>query len=312
MSNNDDQCKSIYDLAKLSGVSYGTVSRVLNGRSNVSEAAKTKVLEAAAKYNFKPRMQARKTTVGLLFNLERNVTKNRSGYNDTMLLSMLNFLSIRKVNIEMFTHYNRDIINGALIDGLISLDDNMDDIAPHITNIPVVVINGKEDKRFSRVYSDHYQSGALSAQYLTECGCKKPAILLDSQNWGNTERLNGFMDTFKTTGATPIFGYIAGSSEITILHNMFSQHIDGLFLAGEDNILEHLNNISSLCAHRPAPKIITMENPVVSRFLMPPLTTLAQPFELIVQTSIELLLAQIEKKHVSVENKVFLNTLIRR
>ena len=304
-----EKCNSIYDLARIAGVSYGTVSRVLNGRGNVSPATRQVVLEAATRYNFKPRMQARKPTVGFLLDLERSIAQQRAGYIETVLLQLLNALSVRGVTIEIFTSYNRGNINGGLLDGLISLDDNLGDLAEKVRNIPVLVLNGREDDRFSRVVSDHFQSGILAAEYLRERQCRRCAILLDSRNWGNLERQRGFLEMFPEAAA----GFVAETPAHALLHQMVSCGIDGLFLAGEDNILEHLNILDSvLPADRPRPVLVTMENPSISRFLNPPLTTVAQPFPEMVRFAAELISEQILEKQPKAILKIFPNTLIRR
>lgn len=56
MSNNKNRIK---DIAKLAGVSVGTVDRVLHNRGKVSEAAMKKVQDALKKINYEPNLIAR-------------------------------------------------------------------------------------------------------------------------------------------------------------------------------------------------------------------------------------------------------------
>ena len=133
--------------------------------------------------------------------------------------------------------------------------------------------------------------------------------LLDSRNWGNLERQRGFLEMFPEAAA----GFVAETPAHALLHQMVSCGIDGLFLAGEDNILEHLNILDSvLPADRPRPVLVTMENPSISRFLNPPLTTVAQPFPEMVRFAAELISEQILEKQPKAILKIFPNTLIRR
>ena len=48
------------DIAKLAGVSRGTVSRVLNGKSDVAEATRRKIEKIIEEYGYKPNASARK------------------------------------------------------------------------------------------------------------------------------------------------------------------------------------------------------------------------------------------------------------
>ena len=50
---------TIYDISEKAGVSIATVSRVLNGSSNVSEKTKKKVLDVINQYEYTPNAFAR-------------------------------------------------------------------------------------------------------------------------------------------------------------------------------------------------------------------------------------------------------------
>ena len=63
---------TIYDVARVAGVSMATVSRVVNGNANVKEKTRQKVLEAIAELDYRPNAVARglaskrTTTVGVI------------------------------------------------------------------------------------------------------------------------------------------------------------------------------------------------------------------------------------------------------
>ena len=63
---------TIYDISEKAGVSIATVSRVLNGSSNVSEKTRKKVLEVMEEYDYTPNAFARglglntMNTIGIL------------------------------------------------------------------------------------------------------------------------------------------------------------------------------------------------------------------------------------------------------
>lgn len=50
---------TIYDISELAGVSITTVSRVLNGHGNVSQATREKVESVIKNYKYIPRQEAR-------------------------------------------------------------------------------------------------------------------------------------------------------------------------------------------------------------------------------------------------------------
>ncbi len=56
--------QTIYDIAKRAGVGIATVSRVLNGHSNVSESTRAAVRKAMAELGYRPNRAARRLAVG--------------------------------------------------------------------------------------------------------------------------------------------------------------------------------------------------------------------------------------------------------
>ena len=57
---NIDRRIKITDLAKKLGVSVSSVSRALNGHSNISQKTKDKIFKAAEKYNYFPNLNAKR------------------------------------------------------------------------------------------------------------------------------------------------------------------------------------------------------------------------------------------------------------
>ncbi len=294
------KCKSIYDLAEITGVSYATVSRVLNNRGRTSESTRRKVLETAAKYKFKPKMKARKKTVGILVNFERVLNDNKHGYVDTMLIMLLNSLAVRGYGIEMFTPDNLDSLKNSLLDGLVLLcwNDAVSEILKHMINLPVVAINSPSILGSSRVYSDHEQSGRMAAEFLIENGHKTAGIILDSRNWGNEQRLKGFCEAYAAKGIplnNSLSGFLQEQSDLILARKIMSQNPSAVFLAGEDSIIPLSNTLRLLTEITNTElTLISMEHPSISRFINPPMTTVAQPFEQIVGKVIEILNEKIE------------------
>lgn len=70
---------TIYEIAKLSGFSVGTVDRVLNNRGKVSQKAAAKIKEAIEKLDYNPNLVARSLTlrrkalkIGIIFHVKNN------------------------------------------------------------------------------------------------------------------------------------------------------------------------------------------------------------------------------------------------
>jgi len=294
------ECKSIYDLAEITGVSYATVSRVLNNRGRTAEATRKIVMKAAADYNFKPKMKARRQTVGIVIGIDRVLQENRYGYLDMFLIRLLNDLSAKGYSIEFFTPHNLSSLQNCLLDGLICMywDERISEALERMHNLPAVMINSNTIPGFSRVYSDHEQSGRIAAEYLIDKGHSRAGIILDSRNWGNQLRAAGFVQAFAEKGVKlepSMVGYLDEQAEAMLIKNMLSSGVSALFLGGEDTILQLNSTIQLLNDGKTNPlTIISMENASLSRYLNPPMTTVSQPFDEITDKVIELLVSQID------------------
>ncbi len=312
------ECKSIYDLAKISGVSYATVSRVLNGHSNISESARDAVLKAADEYNFKPKMKARKRTIGIAMGIDRVLNEGRYGYLDTILLQLLNKLSAQGLSVEFFSQHNIASLQNSFLDGLVCAmyDERIAKFIERMPNLPVITINMEPIAGVSRVYSDHEQSGRIAAEYLMEKGHQRAGIILDSRNWGNELRLKGFRKAFAEKGFSideSLSGYINEQSEIFLVKNIISANPTAIFLAGEDTVLPLHGMLKILCDDRNIPMtLISMENPVISKYINPPLTTVAQPLGEIVDKVIDLINSRLESGINEISDCCLDNKLIVR
>ena len=295
------KCKSIYDLAEITGVSYATVSRVLNNRSRTSETTREMVLKAANDHNFKPRMKARRKTIGVITALDHKLHRGFYGYIDTILLQMLNELSMKGYSIEFFSSHNIVSLQNCLLDGLVCFSWNSDikETIKRMPNMPIIMINSEATPGCSRVYSDHKQSGQMAAEYLIEKGHVRAGIILDCRQGENSLRADGFREVYEEKGlnwSPELVGFLCEQTETLLVKNMLASGVSAFFLAGEDIILPLNNTIQAMndCEKNPL-TIISMENPIFSRYQNPPMTTVMQPFAKMIEKTIELLEKQIKE-----------------
>lgn len=312
------ECKSIYDLAEITGVSYATVSRVLNNRGRTAEATRKTILKAVSDYNFRPRMKARKLTIGIIMGFDQVIDTGMYGYTETILIQLLNDLSNKGYSIEIFTPHNLNNLKNCLLDGLITMmwNDLLAYTIGQTSNLPVVIINSESVPGYSQVYSDHEQGGRMAAEYLLERGHTRAGIILNNRSWGNSLRANGFCQEFaeKGVGRESVFvGFISEQSETVLIKNMLSAEPSAVFIASEDKIIQSLGAIQALNNESRNPlTVISMENPSLSRYLNPPMTTIAQPFGEIIRKSIDIISEQIDKRTNEPQECKLNNTLIIR
>lgn len=311
------ECKSIYELARRVGVSYATVSRVLNGHPNVAPETRSAILEAAAAANFRPRLQARRLKIGFVVELEEHIAREQAGYLDVLTMVLINELSRHGVTLEVFTPYNLANLMPGQLDGLIAIpwSEAALDVLRQQRRVPVVLVNTKPCDWCSCVSCDHYESGKLAAEYLLNSGRRRCGLVLSAPDWGNLLRYEGFRDTLLAAGAEweeSRLGWLCKQSEIALFRQLLSQNVDGIFLGGESSLPEHIATIRLLGGAYPERlTLISMENRAISRFLDPPVSGIEQPLAEMMTQAVEVLLSQIQAPETP-EHRLLRNQLIRR
>lgn len=201
---------TIYEMAEKAGVSIATISRAVNPetRSKVSPDTLEKIDRLIVRFGYAPNaaaknlMQTRFKTIGILMPhhagifLEDYYTQILAGVSDALVDSDYHFkIVMLKCRDEKWDKYNFKFSQG--IDGLVITHWHAFFSRYSIfekINIPCTVISDPEPKmRVHFVSGDHFQGGALAAEYLYSRGHRQFAVLTGPQNSvDSTLRVRGF------------------------------------------------------------------------------------------------------------------------
>ncbi len=170
----------IRDVARLAGVSPGTVSRVVHNRGYISQTTKAKVSEAIQKLDYRPNAIASRLVSGKTSILGLLVPNLQESYYVEITDAIIE--TTKNIGYSLLvttTHGNSSHLTDFLCKG------NMDGllvITPHyieeelslITRqeIPCVMINyyAAEGQMFPAVYCDQFKVGYFATQYLIDLG----------------------------------------------------------------------------------------------------------------------------------------------
>lgn len=311
------RCSSIYDLAEKTGVSVGTVSRVLNNRQGVAADTRRIVLEAARLAKFKPRMAGRQTTVAVVSDRVQYVTFG--GYLSWLITYVVDALVTHDIAVELYTEHNINSLGQRLVDGVLAItwDYSTELKIRNLQDVPVVFMNRGDLPEYSSVVTDHYQSGMLAAKHLIERGHERIAMIAEGMFWGTSERIRGYHECLSQHGIRPDESLIAISEHrplYGVLQKIMDQKPTAIFLAGEDIALEStyiLENVLGLRIPEDI-SIIGVECPKVSQFLNPPHTTVYQPVPQLASRAMELLTRMIRGQDMTPQTVVLDCDLIVR
>jgi DNA-binding LacI/PurR family transcriptional regulator len=221
---------TINDVAKLSGVTTATVSRVLNGGKNVKKETMEKVLDAIKKLNYKPNKIARnlakgrftESTIGVIltvaiypffYNILKGIYRGLSEQNYNILI-----FNIGKNRKEVFEHIVKENLSGVLIVATgISEEEKM---LFQIHNMKFVYLDFFEENENS-IFIDNYLGGNLAANYFISKNINKIALVGEDRKTQQQEnRFLGFKDVLSKNGIN-----IKTERHISFMENMpYSVH----------------------------------------------------------------------------------------
>ena len=291
-----DKRSTIYDLARLTGVSPGTVSRVLNNRDRVKSETRERVLRGATQLNLKPQASVRLRQVAVLS--EPTFTDRIEGYAATMTAHLTFALSRRRVGVVLPTS-PVDELPGLFLEGLVAVtyDKALQSLLSDLEKRMHVVYMDKFDPTPNEyvVCSDHYNSGYIAAQHFIARG-KRTLAFLGRPYPPYVERLKGFRKAL-TEAKLRVDDrlLVLAGPEIS-----FSSAITRIVRAGADCVyvpgtsfqaMECLHILTYVMGLR-VPQDISLiggENEGISAIQNPPLTTIDEPLREMAEQAAEMI-----------------------
>ena len=211
---------TIYDISKKAGVSIATVSRVLNGSSNVKAKTRKKVMDVIEECGYKPNAFARglglnsMKTVGLLcadasdlylakaiYFIERNLRE--SGYNSILCCTGYEIESRKNsLNLLLSQHVDSVIMVGSNF--LMNKQEDNRYIIDAAASVPIMLLNADFD--CPNVYCtlcDDYKATSDVTEKMIESGVKDILYLYNSKSYSGQKKLAGFQNAL-LTGDIPL------------------------------------------------------------------------------------------------------------
>jgi LacI family transcriptional regulator len=303
---------TMVEVAKEAGVSTATVSRVLNGDGNVSKRLESQVLRAVEKLHYRPSFVARSLAkqrsmlVGILVPLLEHPYYSRiasvierrlfdCGYH-ALICNTQEDEDREHAYIEMLL---RQQVEGIIIDSSARSSRNL--IALHENHIPIVLFDRiLSDVPCNQVFCDNSQGGFSGMEHLIGLGHRRIGVIaapsypetLQRRIRGTREALHAFgIDedpALLVVGDTQLFdmGYQAGLHLLrlpdapTAIFALTDVTAIGVMHAAAEMNLRIPDDLS----------IMGYDDLPVASYMVPQLTTIAQPLDDMGATAVEVLL----------------------
>lgn len=309
---------TIKDVAKKSGVGIGTVSRVINGNSEVSDKTRQKVLKAIEELNYSPNMIGKKLsqnrnyliavavpviTHPFFANLveQIEIEADKKGYSILLTTSqhriekereILKKVSSKEVDGAIFvTHYEHD--------------------EKELQNLAVVSIDRHLGKDIPIVTSNNYQASREAMEYLQNKGCKKIAFL-GSKPTSPSEvsyREKAYLNYVKEKGMNPLVvnEVVDHHQEDALIEKMINEYpkYDGVFVSNSTLARILTKKLKERNVRVPEDVQVLSYDGDFERNTFLKISTMRQPIELMAKKCVEQLIKLINKEEIKEKMSVF-------
>lgn len=286
---------TIYDVAREAKVSMATVSRVVNGNTNVRNETRDRVMKVINRLHYQPNAVAqglaskRTTTVGLIVPDLTNLyfAELSKGIDDIALLYKYNIII---TSIENRLMKEDQAIQGLLnkqVDGVIYMSDNLPKEAIEAfnrTDTPVVLAGTKDGhQEFPSVTIDYQKADTEALNLLYNDGRKNLALVLGDPNTvvnaqNRIQAYKKFMADHNL-GAGHVYKNVKDHSDgYNLLSQLIRDGVDGVIVTRDVAAVGILN--SAIDAGKKVPEdleIITASATQIASVVRPALTAIRQP-----------------------------------
>jgi len=300
----------VKDVARLSGTSLGTVSRVLNGNASVSAEARAKVEDAIAELGYQPHAGARQMRsgssrlIGILlpsldvpfFGILAQALEQR------LFAEGYHCLICNTAESEANEMRYVSTLIGQQVDGIIAAAVLS---AEHFARldgmgIPVVAVDRTIGPDVTTIAVDHYAGGRLMAEHLLALGHRQIGVVgAPEQSSPVQERLRGIRDAMSEHGAEEPVVALGEEHNIEACGALAARVLDTCAvtaLIGTTDLAAigaiHAGHAQGLTLPKDL-SVIGFDNIPQSAYVFPRLTTVEQPMAALGKAAAEAILNQI-------------------
>ncbi len=235
--------RNITDLARLAGVSPGTVSRALADSQLIARKTRERIQEIAREHDFRPNVMARNLrikragAIGVLIPLGHETGQHISDpFFMTMLGHLADALTERGHDLLLSRVIPKDpdwlnrVVDSGRVDGviLIGQSDQLDVIEKVATRyLPLVAWGANlSGKSHCTVGSDNRKGGELATRHLIERGCRNFAFFGDPIAPEISERLEGCRAALTAAGMSANLNILPAHLTAETAHPAISSWLD--------------------------------------------------------------------------------------
>lgn len=291
---------NLEEVARLSGFSRSTVSRVINNDPNVSRATREKVMSVVKQVNFQPNVVARSLAAGRTRILGLVIPRDVSAlftdpYFPAQIQGVASACNSHDHSVMLWLaepEYERRTISGFiqnhLVDGVIVSSNLIDDpvVKKLLENQFPFVLIGRHptDERVSYVDVDNRNSSRDAVMHLLRLGRRRVATISGPQTMMvGYDRLLGYQEALRLRGIAldpelNIEGDFTEAGGYAAMQRLLTRRPDAVFVASDTMAMGALRALRENRVRVPEDiAVVGFDDMPFSARSEPPLTTVRQP-----------------------------------
>ena len=297
---------TLKDVAERAGVTVTTVSRMMNGRCNVSAKTREKIESAMRELDYHPNEFARSLAkqksniIGLIVPSASNyffssIVQSVETYATEHGLKLL--LCVSNLDAQKEKDYYT-MLMGNKVMGIIlaNLTQNVDELLD--LNAPLIVIERTPSPMIPSALTDNYRGGCLAAEHLIAKGCRNLLYISGNVtlNADPNRRFLGFSDTCKRFGVSEPAQIEATWEEFISMDyddtigKLFAQHprVDGILASNDVMAAGVIRYCFQHGIRVPEQlKVVGYDDTTFASNCVVPLTTIHQPVDELCRFAVE-------------------------
>lgn len=306
---------TIYDIAKISGFSPKTVSRVVNGEENVKASTYEKIKKVLDEHNYVPNVYAKNLTNQTTKNILLSVRETRDfPLRWFYILLEKIIVECKKYNLNVIVEYfnegddiEKSILHtsSGFLRGVVLFYEAENDQRVKLLNkinLPFLIFGKTETKDVKYVTNADYAAMVDVTNYTLSHDLKRMLILIGDKSLVNLDRINGVKSVYRESGFDENFVDIqTGLKTIKSVYEYTINYLnkdnlpDVIFVSGDEKIIGLVRALSEMDIKVPEDvSVVGFDDIPLSEYMTPPLTTVAQDYDKLAEEIVNRLKGLIE------------------
>ena len=321
---------TLYDVASLAGVSYQTVSRVINNSPNVALTTRERVLQAISELEFRPNQAARSLNTRqshvlqiITYNITHLHTVEAMLYTARQLGYRMALSTIWDHTSDNEIREQLDGLSSWLIDGLLIIMPNFSfkyqEQIELCRGIPGVLIGTDLETDAPAVAIDQRYGTNLALQHLLDLGHTQIAEITGDRNFSDGKaRHEAYIKFVEAHGLEKdlfVEGNWRGESGYNGVKQLLDKgkHFTALFCGNDEVAIGALLALEECGLRVPTDvSVVGFDDIRISPYVNPPLTTIRQNFPDMGKKAVEYLVEMIKDSNTPIRQHILFPELIVR